>query len=76
MIDFYGLEIIEDIDDVYTNPGISEELMIKTHYEGLDIANSSRIHYLQFKLPATILPDNDNQLKELIVEQETERRGA
>ena len=76
VIDFYNLEIIEDIDDVYTDPGISEELMIKTHYEGLDIANSSRIHYLQFKLPAAILPDNDNQLKELIVEQETERRGA
>lgn len=76
VIDFYSLEIIEDIDDVYTNPGISEELKIKTHYEGLDIANSSRIHYLQFKLPSVALPDNDNQLKELIVEQETERRGA
>lgn len=75
VIDFYGLEIIEDIDDVYAG-NVSDELMIKTHYEGLDIAQSSRIHYLQFKLPAQILPDNDNQLKEIIVEQEMERRGA
>jgi tRNA (guanine-N7-)-methyltransferase len=76
VIDFYGLELMNDIDNVYADDNVSAELSIKTHYEGLDIANSSRIHYLQFKLPATILPDNDNQLKEIIVEQEMERRGA
>lgn len=73
VIDFYRLELIEDIDDVYAG-NVSEELKIKTHYEGLDIAQSSRIHYLQFRLPAQILPNNDNQLKEIIVEQEMERR--
>lgn len=76
VVDFYGLELIEDIDDVYSGDDISDELKIKTYYESLDIAKSNKIHYLKFRLPLETLPDNDNQLKELIVEQETERRGA
>jgi tRNA (guanine-N7-)-methyltransferase len=76
VIDFYDLELIEEIDDVYSGEEIAEELKIKTYYETLDIAKSNKVHYLQFRLPAGILPNNDNQLKELIVEQETERRGA
>ncbi|MBO9573632.1 MAG: tRNA (guanosine(46)-N7)-methyltransferase TrmB [Chitinophagaceae bacterium] len=76
VIEFYGLTVITDIDNVYADPNVSGELKIKTHYEGLDIAQSSRIHYLRFKLPSEILPDRDNQLKEIIVEQEMERRGA
>lgn len=76
VINFYKLELVEDIDDVYTGNNIAEELKIKTYYESLDIAKSNKIHYLQFRLPKEILPYNDNRLKELIVEQETERRGA
>lgn len=75
VIDFYGLELTEDINDVYSGDNIPEELKIKTYYESLDIAKSNKIHYLQFRFPKETLPDNDNQLKELIVEQETERRG-
>ena len=76
VIDFYELELIQDIDDVYSGEEIDDELQIKTYYESLDIAKSNKIHYLRFRLPIKTLPDNDNQLKELIVEQETERRGA
>lgn len=76
VIDFYSLELIEDIDDVYAGDVVADELKIKTYYESLDIAKSNKIHYLQFRLPAETLPHNDNELKELIVEQETERRGA
>jgi tRNA (guanine-N7-)-methyltransferase len=73
VIAVYGLTVIEDNSDVYANIP-NNELSIKTHYEGLDIANSNRIYYLQFELPAAILPDKDNELKQLIVEQETNRR--
>lgn len=50
----YGCTMHESYDDLYAQPLIAEELKIKTHYEGLDIAGSSRIHYLCFSLPATL----------------------
>jgi tRNA (guanine-N7-)-methyltransferase len=62
VISLYGLTIIEDCDDVYNNSD-KEELQIKTHYEGLDIAGSNTVFYLQFKLPAIIV-DIDEQLQE------------
>lgn len=74
VINVYGLEIVEDIDDIYAVASIKEELTIKTYYESLDIARSSRVHYLSFKLPVKTLPDKDHELKELIVEQEANRR--
>nr|MCU0386849.1 tRNA (guanosine(46)-N7)-methyltransferase TrmB [Flavihumibacter sp.] len=46
VIELYGLELVNQIDDLYALPDISPELKIKTHYEGLDIAQSKRIHYL------------------------------
>jgi len=45
-------------------PPIKEELKIKTHYESLDIAQSRRVHYLLFTLPATPLPLLDEDLQE------------
>lgn len=60
----YGLTLLEDIDNVYGQPVVSPELSIKTHYEGLDIAKSSRIHYLKFSLPAGALPNKDKELQE------------
>ena len=50
VIEFYALELLEDIDDVYSQPCLSSDLLIKTHYEKLDIAKSNRVFYLQFKL--------------------------
>ncbi len=64
VIELYGLLTVEDCDDVYVKNS-SEELKIKTHYEGLDIARSAKIFYLKFQLPE-IIPDLDEQLKEAL----------
>ncbi len=65
VIELYGLKIVEDCCDVYKQNMIKEELKIKTHYECLDIAKSNKIHYLKFKLPATI-KNIDANLQELL----------
>jgi tRNA (guanine-N7-)-methyltransferase len=70
VIKLHGLELLKDIGDVYAQPVVSEELQIKTHYEGLDIAGSSRIHYLSFKLPVERLPDFDKELQDLVLQHE------
>lgn len=75
VIDLQELPVAQDMDDVYANDNITDVLKIKTHYEGLDIAQSSRIHYLQFSLPATPLPDKDEALKEILLEETTDRRS-
>ena len=77
VIDLHGLEVIDDRDDVYATgeTSITNELKIKTHYESLDIAGSSRIHYLSFRLPGTPLPDKDAALKEMLREEESDRRN-
>ncbi|MGZ8538095.1 MAG: tRNA (guanosine(46)-N7)-methyltransferase TrmB [Flavisolibacter sp.] len=51
VIDMYGCIVYHDLEDVYAEPGIPKELYIKTHYEGLDIAGSNKVHYLSFSLP-------------------------
>jgi tRNA (guanine-N7-)-methyltransferase len=61
--ELYGLNIVEDYDDVYGQASIKEELKIKTYYESLDIAQSSKIHYLKFTLPE-VIKDIDDQLQE------------
>jgi tRNA (guanine-N7-)-methyltransferase len=74
VIDLYQLPLLQDIDDVYAQENLSEILQIKTHYEGLDIAASNKIHYLQFRLPATALPSKEEELKNLLREEESDRR--
>ena len=76
VINFHDLELVEDNDNVYANSAIRDELRIQTYYESLDIAKSKKIHYLQFRLPVERLKENDEQFKELIIEQEISRRGA
>jgi tRNA (guanine-N7-)-methyltransferase len=70
VIQLYQLELLEDCDNVYAQENISTELSITTHYEGLDIAKSNRIHYLQFRLPTVALPDLDKQLHEQLKQHE------
>lgn len=70
VIELYGLELVKKIEHLYQEPVISPELAIKTHYEGLDIAQSNRIHYLSFRLPETPLPDHDEKLHELVFQYE------
>ncbi len=67
--ELYGLSIVEDYDDVYSNAGIKEELKLKTYYESLDIAQSSKIHYLKFTLPA-VIKNIDDQLQEELKNEE------
>ncbi|NII24634.1 tRNA (guanosine(46)-N7)-methyltransferase TrmB [Pseudoflavitalea sp. X16] len=74
VIDLHELPVMQDSDDVYGSDNVSEVLKIKTHYESLDIAQSNRIHYLQFSLPATPLPDKNDALKELLREEDSDRR--
>ena len=66
VIEMYGLKKISEIDDVYGDPASTAELKIKTHYEGMDIAGSNKIYYLQFSLPDEI-PMLDEQLKEQLI---------
>lgn len=51
VIEYYGCTLLEDNDHVFDGKEVKEELKIRTHYESLDIAGSSRIHYLRFTLP-------------------------
>lgn len=70
VIDLYKLELISNIDHLYAASDISPELAIKTHYEGLDIAQSNRIHYLAFRLPSDPLPDKDAEIHDLVFQYE------
>ena len=58
VIELYGCTVLEQTDNVYAQAHLKPELSIKTHYEGLDIAGSNRIHYISFTLPA-VLPGKD-----------------
>lgn len=67
--ELYDLDIIEESDNVYLNQNVKKELAIKTHYEGMDIAQSKKIHYLKFTLPV-IIKDIDEQLQEILRDEE------
>ena len=66
----YNLPLLKDYNDVYQQAAEPELLQIKTHYEGLNISGSGVIHYLQFELPETVLPDEDEALKNWVFENE------
>lgn len=70
VIGLYGCRLHEDYDNLYQLDNITEELMIKTHYESLDIAGSSRVHYLSFSLPAVFPPlQTDQELKAILANE-------
>ena len=54
VIEYYGCELVEDMDNVFGGGEVPAELRIKTHYESLDIAGRNRIHYLAFRLPGDL----------------------
>ncbi|NDC76499.1 MAG: tRNA (guanosine(46)-N7)-methyltransferase TrmB [Chitinophagia bacterium] len=62
VIEIYGLETIEDVFDLSVHPDPAPELRIRTHYEGLDISGSNRIHYLCFRLRGAISQELDEGL--------------
>lgn len=66
VIDLYNLEVLIDYDNLYQQQNLAQELYIKTHYESLDIAQSNRIHYLQFKVDIDLPIEKDAELKAII----------
>lgn len=77
VIDMYGCTLHHDLDDVYAEPGIPQELHIKTHYEGLDIAGSNRVHYLCFSLPEHLpSKEMDATLQQFLKDEAEDDAGA
>lgn len=73
VISLYNLPLHQDVNDVYASPDVSKELSIKTHYEGLDIAQSNRIHYLCFSLSEQLQnQEKDAELKQQLKQQHEE----
>lgn len=70
VINLFSLKLLQEQEDVYALPHISDELNIKTHYEMLDIAQSNRIHYIQFSIPGPLPEDAEEQLKQALSEEE------
>jgi tRNA (guanine-N7-)-methyltransferase len=75
VIGLHNLPVEEDINNLYGSETLNPELRIKTHYEGLDIAQSNTVHYLHFRLPADPLADKSNELKALLLEEQADRRS-
>lgn len=73
VIELYGATLLKDYPDTYALATEPELLQIKTHYEGLDIAQSGKIHYLQFTLPAILPEELDTTLKQFTLDTETGR---
>jgi tRNA (guanine-N7-)-methyltransferase len=70
VIELYGLELFHDSPDISKDVKQIPELLIKTHYESLDIAKSNRIHYLKFAITSDLDPAKDEILLELTKEIE------
>ena len=77
VIDLYELSLFEESDDIYQDIKQNPELLIKTHYEGLNIAGSDRIHYLKFVLNNKMPIEKDEELAAIVREKETgEKEGS
>jgi tRNA (guanine-N7-)-methyltransferase len=71
VIELYGLTLITATEDVYGTAFMQSDkwdprYAIKTYYEGLNIASSNRIHYIQFKIDKALPIAKDETLKEMI----------
>lgn len=62
VIQMFGLTILVDSDDIHRDLSDNKELQIKTHYEGLDIAKSKKVHYLKFMLDGEFEIEKDELL--------------
>lgn len=68
----YELAVMGSTDDAYNGPLLHEDLVIKTYYESLDIAQSNKVHYINFKINTPIPTEKDEILKQLIREATVE----
>ena len=66
VIELYGLHLIYKTDNLYAEQNIDPRCLIKTYYEGLDIAQSNKIHYIQFNIGKDLPLELDEVLKEAI----------
>jgi tRNA (guanine-N7-)-methyltransferase len=66
VIELYGLRLIYKTDNLYAEQNIDPRCLIKTYYEGLDIAQSNKIHYIQFNIDKDLPLELDEVLKEAI----------
>jgi tRNA (guanine-N7-)-methyltransferase len=66
VIEMYGLDLIYKTDHLYAEQKIDPRCLIKTYYEGLDIAQSNKIHYIQFNIGKDLPLELDEVLKEAI----------
>jgi tRNA (guanine-N7-)-methyltransferase len=66
VIELYGLDLIYKTDHLYSEQNIEPRCLIKTYYEGLDIAQSNKIHYIQFNIDKDLPLELDEVLKEAI----------
>ena len=66
VIELYGLHLIYKTDNLYAEQNIDPRCLIKTYYEGLDIAQSNKIHYIQFNIDKELPLELDAVLKEAI----------
>lgn len=77
VIELYGLQLFDESDDISLDLKQKPELLIKTHYEGLNIARSNRIHYLKFVVNNDLPIEKDEQLAAIVKEKETgEKEGT
>ena len=72
VISLFDLELLEHTDQVYEQEIVRPELLIKTHYESLDIAQSNRVHYICFRLNKELPLEKDDTLKKLLSEPDTD----
>ncbi len=70
VIQLYQLQQVDYLENIYAAARLPEELLIRTHYEQLDIAQSHQVFYLSFRLPPTALPALDHILHERILRDE------
>ena len=66
VIELYGLNLLYKTDNLYAQAVIDPRCLIKTYYEGKDIAQSNQIHYIQFTLDKDLPIELDEVLKEAI----------
>jgi tRNA (guanine-N7-)-methyltransferase len=71
VVELYGLTLITATDNLYSTEFMQSDkwddrYAIKTYYEGLNIASSNRIHYIQFKLDKELPIELDEKLKDII----------
>ena len=66
VIEIYGLDLIYKTDHLYAEQNIDPRCLIKTYYEGLDIAQSNKIHYIHFNIGKDLPLELDEVLKEAI----------